>query len=85
MEYALQLLLPILLGFYLGAKLDEQTGRSPWFTLGGLILGVVLGIGVLYKRALLAQEKLAQQRRESRDKASPAAPPNRTDADNKDT
>lgn len=50
MDYALQLLIPILLGLYAGQWLDAKTGKAPWFTLVGMILGMLLGFGILYKR-----------------------------------
>ncbi len=72
MDYALQLLLPMLLGFYLGHLLDERTGKGPWFSLFGLICGIVLGIGSLYKRALSDQARrdAKSQEKENKDQSS---------------
>jgi F0F1-type ATP synthase assembly protein I len=64
MDYALQLLIPILLGLYIGHWLDEKTQGKPWFTLVGLILGMVLGIATMYKRVVLTQ----QQQKRDKDK-----------------
>lgn len=57
MDYALQLLIPILLGLYGGQWLDKKLGTGYWFTLGGMLLGTLLGMGILYKRALMIQQK----------------------------
>jgi hypothetical protein len=50
MEYAIQLLLPILGGLLLGFWLTENYGVSPIWTVVLAILGMVGGIGILYKR-----------------------------------
>lgn len=50
MDYALQILIPILIGLFAGHWLDRKTGYDPWFTLAGFLVGTVLGIGILYKR-----------------------------------
>jgi F0F1-type ATP synthase assembly protein I len=54
MEYAIQLLIPILLGFLLGVWLHNQFGLSPVWSVIFAILGMFGGIGILYKRYLLA-------------------------------
>ena len=43
------LVLPILVGFFLGNRLDEWLGFAPWMTLLLLMLGVVAGFGWLYR------------------------------------
>jgi ATP synthase protein I len=43
------LVLPILVGFFLGKRLDDWLGSSPWMTLLLLMLGVAAGFGWLYK------------------------------------
>ena len=43
------LVLPILLGFFLGNRLDERLGSSPWMTLLLLMLGVSAGFAWLFK------------------------------------
>jgi len=44
------LVLPILVGFFLGDYLDKKIGWSgPWMTLILLMLGVVAGFAWLYK------------------------------------
>lgn len=50
MEYAIQLLLPILGGLLLGFWLTEYYGVAPIWTVILAILGMVGGIGILYKR-----------------------------------
>jgi ATP synthase protein I len=43
------LVLPILVGFFLGNYLDERLGSAPWMTLILLMLGVAAGFGWLYR------------------------------------
>jgi len=43
------LVLPILVGFFLGNYLDERLGSSPWMTLLLLMLGIAAGFGWLYR------------------------------------
>lgn len=50
MEYAIQLFLPILGGLLLGLWLTEHYGVAPIWTVILAILGMVGGIGILYKR-----------------------------------
>jgi F0F1-type ATP synthase assembly protein I len=57
MEYAIQLLVPLMLGIFGGIWLDKVLHTAPLFTILGLICGMVLGIGVLYKRALMEQKQ----------------------------
>lgn len=58
MEYALQLLLPILGGLLLGQWLHDRFGASSIWTVILAILGMVAGLGLIYKRQML---ELAQQ------------------------
>lgn len=53
MEYAFQLLIPILVGLCLGNWLSHTYHISPLLTILLAILGFALGIGVLAKRSLL--------------------------------
>lgn len=46
------LVLPILVGFFLGDYLDKRLGSTPWITLLLLMLGVVAGFGWLYKMSM---------------------------------
>jgi len=57
MEYAIQLVAPILLGLFAGVWLDNHTQIRPWGTLGGLLVGLLLGFGSLYKRAMSMIQK----------------------------
>lgn len=50
MEYAIQLLLPILGGLLLGFWLTQHYGVSPIWTVVLAVLGMVGGIGIMYKR-----------------------------------
>lgn len=43
------LVLPILVGFFLGNYLDERLGSAPWVTLLLLMLGVAAGFVWLYR------------------------------------
>lgn len=54
-----------LAGFFLGAWLDRRVGSSPWFALGGLMLGFAAGgrqTYLLYRR-YQAEEEERQKRR----------------------
>ena len=46
------LVLPILLGFFLGNYLDERLGSAPWVTLLLLMLGVAAGFAWLYRLSM---------------------------------
>ena len=46
------LLLPILMGFFLGNYLDERLNSAPWVTLLLLMLGVAAGFAWLYKLSM---------------------------------
>lgn len=48
-KIAVGLLMPILVGFFLGIKIDEKLNSSPWMTLLLLLLGIGLGFGWLYR------------------------------------
>jgi F0F1-type ATP synthase assembly protein I len=50
MEYAIQLLLPILGGLLLGFWLTQHYGVAPIWTVVLAILGMVGGLGIMYKR-----------------------------------
>ena len=52
MDYAIQLLLPIMGGLFLGLWLQENWGASPLWTVVLAILGMVAGIGIMYKRLM---------------------------------
>ena len=43
------LVLPILVGFFLGNYLDDRLDSAPWMTLLLLMLGVAAGFGWLYR------------------------------------
>ena len=46
------LVLPILVGFFLGKYLDDRMGMAPWMTLLLLMLGVAAGFGWLYRLSI---------------------------------
>lgn len=48
-SYAGGMLLVLILGYRGGAVLDSYTGLSPLFTVLGLLLGVGLSLGVLFR------------------------------------
>jgi len=50
MEYAIQLLIPILLGLFLGYWLETRFGASPLWMVFLAIVGMVAGLMILYKR-----------------------------------
>ena len=43
------LVLPILVGFFLGNRLDDKLGSAPWLTLLLIMLGVTAGFAWLYR------------------------------------
>jgi F0F1-type ATP synthase assembly protein I len=47
-----QLAVTLLLFFYLGYKLDEWKGTQPWFTLGGAVVGMTVGLFNFLRRFL---------------------------------
>lgn len=52
-QVGLIIAIPIALGAWLGLKLDEATGASPWGLLGLIFVGVVIagyGVATLIKR-----------------------------------
>jgi hypothetical protein len=53
MEYAIQLLLPIIGGLWLGNWLNRTYGLPSIWTLILAILGMMAGLGILYKRYAL--------------------------------
>ena len=48
-KLASTLVVPILIGFFLGDYLDQRLESAPWMTLLLLMLGVVVGFGNLYR------------------------------------
>ena len=44
------LLIPALLGVYAGRALDRRFGTGPFWTLGLLVAGIVLGCALAWKR-----------------------------------
>ncbi len=62
MEYAIQLILPIIGGLLLGNWLTRTYGTSPLWTVILGIVGMVMGIRILYKRSLAEQALQKEQR-----------------------
>ncbi len=56
MEYAIQLLVTLLLFLYAGYWVDQKYRTAPWGTLGGLLVGMLLGLGMMYKKSAYAME-----------------------------
>jgi hypothetical protein len=75
MEYAIQMLLPIVGGLLLGVWLTENYGVSPIWTVVLAILGMVGGIGILYKR-FTYPELYPNSKKSSKDEV-PASPSHR--------
>lgn len=71
MEYAIQLLLPIIGGLWLGNWLSETFGLSPIWTVVLGVLGLAGGIGMMYKRFVLGQ-KLTRFTPKPRQKPKPS-------------
>jgi len=59
-EMAIAVLLPTLVGWWL----DKKTGRTPWFTLGGVILGGAAAIRSAYKALVQLQKDQEQERQQ---------------------
>lgn len=74
MEYAIQLILPILGGLLLGNWLTRTYGISPLWTVLLGILGMVMGIRILYKRSL-AEQALQKERWPTQKKPATPSPP----------
>jgi len=72
MDYAIQLLLPIMGGLLLGYWLNQRFGADPIWTVILAILGMVGGIGILYKR-FTYPELYAQSDKEAHQKTKPKA------------
>lgn len=70
MEYAIQILLPIGLGLLLGQWLTTHYGVSALWTVIFAIIGMFLGMGMLYKRAVEDQLR-AKRHRNNRTEQSP--------------
>jgi F0F1-type ATP synthase assembly protein I len=51
-----QLAITLLLGFYLGYKLDKWKGTQPWFTLGGAVAGMTVGLYNFLRRFLIKKQ-----------------------------
>jgi F0F1-type ATP synthase assembly protein I len=47
-----QLAVTLLLGLFVGYKLDQHWGRSPWFLLAGAALGLIAGLYNFLRRFL---------------------------------
>lgn len=71
MEYALNLLVSLLLGYFAGQWIDQKTGKAPVFTLIGLLLGMVLGVAGMYKMALERQQKMNKQKERNKEEGKP--------------
>lgn len=63
MEYAIQLLVPIGLGLMLGQWLQKNVGLDAFWTVIFAIVGMFLGMGMLYKRAV--EDQLRADRRKT--------------------
>ncbi|MDH4378442.1 MAG: AtpZ/AtpI family protein [Vampirovibrionales bacterium] len=62
MEYAIQLLVPLLLGLWGGQALAQwlaahQGGRYDWITIVGCLLGFSMGLAMMYQRLVMFGEK----------------------------
>jgi len=56
MEYAIQLLIPVVGGLMLGMWLTNTYHASPIWTVVLAILGMVAGIGIMYRRFSVPQD-----------------------------
>jgi F0F1-type ATP synthase assembly protein I len=72
-DYAIQLLLPILGGLFLGMWLTGTFGVSPLWTIVLAILGMFAGIGIMYKRLTYPELYDNDQGESSPDQPKPKA------------
>lgn len=54
------------IGLFIGIKLDEWLGTSPWLTALFLILGIIAGFRNLFIYAKKSQEELDRKDRDSK-------------------
>jgi len=47
-----QMAVTLLVGIFVGIKLDARWDTSPWLTLAGAVLGIALGMYAFLRRAL---------------------------------
>lgn len=66
MEYAGQLLIPIMLGLFLGQWLQNTFNMSPLITVLLAVLGMAAGMGLMYKRLMYPQLYQANNTDDSR-------------------
>lgn len=57
MADAFGIALPVVIGIFVGIKLDERLGTSPLFTIGLLFLGIATGIWSVVRRAFMNKPK----------------------------
>lgn len=54
------------IGLYLGLKLDEWLGTSPWFTAIFVVIGIIAGFRNLFYYAKKGQDALDQDERKGK-------------------
>jgi F0F1-type ATP synthase assembly protein I len=68
MDYAFQLLFPILAGLFIGLWLHENFDASPLWAVGLAILGMVAGLAIMYKKLMLEAAQRKQEMDEEKKK-----------------
>ena len=63
----LTLVFATVIGLYLGIKLDEWLGTSPWFTAVFLFLGIAAGFRNLFVYAKRSQKTLNENDKDNKD------------------
>jgi F0F1-type ATP synthase assembly protein I len=58
MDYAIQLMIPLFAGLFLGLWLTKNYGISPLWTVLFAIIGFFLGVGVMMKRLVFTKPPL---------------------------
>lgn len=61
-EMAVAVIVPILIGRWL----DGKTGKGPWFTIGGVILGGAAAMRSAYRALMEMQEEQDREKNQSR-------------------
>jgi F0F1-type ATP synthase assembly protein I len=62
----LELAVSVILCLLLGRWLDGRIGTTPWFMIGGVILGFTAGMRAVYRHVAIADREAARSEAERR-------------------